>query len=51
MTAYKTTNIPVRGLFAGTDCLQNILAADNPDGVVIDFDRIDDRSNDPRGRP
>jgi hypothetical protein len=43
--AYKTTNIPVRGLFAGNDCLQDVLASDNPDRVVIDFDGIDDRAD------
>jgi hypothetical protein len=31
---YKTTNISVRVLFAGNDRLQNVLAADDPDGLV-----------------
>src|SRR5260370_18782231 len=40
--AYKTTNIPVRVLFACDDSLQNVLIADNPDGLVVDFDGVDD---------
>ena len=40
--AYKTTNIPVRGLFAGNDCLQHVLAANKPDRVVVDLDGVDD---------
>jgi hypothetical protein len=40
--AYKTTNISVRVLLAGYDGLQNVLTANNPDGLVIDFDGIHD---------
>src|ERR1035437_10294123 len=43
--AYKTTNIPVRGLFAGNDSLQHVLAANNPDGLVVDLDGVDDRAD------
>jgi hypothetical protein len=39
----KTTTISVRSLFAGNGCLQDVLAAGNPDGVVIDLDGSDDR--------
>ena len=41
--AYKTTNISVLGLFAGDGGLEDILAADDPDGLIIDFDEVDDR--------
>ncbi|MEW6152180.1 MAG: hypothetical protein AB1745_29725 [Pseudomonadota bacterium] len=41
--AYKTTNISVLGLFACNGGLEDILAADDPDGLVVDLDRIDDR--------
>ena len=41
--AYKTTNISVLGLFAGNGRLEDILAADDPDRLVVDLDRIDDR--------
>ena len=40
--AYKTTNISVRGLFAGNYGLQYVLVANNPDRVVVDFDGVDD---------
>jgi hypothetical protein len=32
--AYKTTNISVLGLFAGDGGLEDILAADDPDGLI-----------------
>jgi hypothetical protein len=35
--AYKTTNILVRGLFPSNGCLQSVLAANNPNGLVIDL--------------
>jgi hypothetical protein len=41
-SAYKTTNISVFDLFAGNGGLQHIFAADDPDDLVIDFDRVDD---------
>ncbi|WP_233023619.1 MULTISPECIES: hypothetical protein [Hyphomicrobiales] len=41
--AYKTTNISVLGLFARDGRLEDILAADDPDRLVVDLDRIDDR--------
>lgn len=37
----KATNISVLGLFAGNGSLEDVLAADNPNGLVIDLDRID----------
>jgi hypothetical protein len=40
----KTTNISVLGLFAG-DGLEHILATDDPDGPIIDFESVDDRMN------
>jgi hypothetical protein len=40
--AYKTTNISVRVLFAGNDRLQDVFVANNPDGLVVDLDGIDD---------
>jgi hypothetical protein len=40
--AYKTTNISVRVLFAGNDRLQNVFVANDPDGLVVDLDGIDD---------
>jgi hypothetical protein len=43
--AYKTTNISVLGLFIGDGGLQDVLAADGPDGPVINLDRIDDRTD------
>ena len=42
--AYKTTNIPVRGLFTGNHGLQHIPAANNPDGPIVDLDGVDDRA-------
>jgi hypothetical protein len=43
--AYKTTNISVRDLFACNDGLQDILADDDSDGLVVDFDRVDDQAD------
>src|ERR1035437_6447605 len=43
--AYKTTNIPVRDLFSGNHRLQYVLAANNPYGVVVDLDGVDDRAD------
>ena len=43
--AYKTTNISVLDLFARDGGLQDISAADDPDGLIIDFDRVDDRAD------
>ena len=43
--AYKTTNISVLDLFARDGGLQDISAADDPDGLIIDFDRVDDRTD------
>ncbi|MDU1491304.1 MULTISPECIES: hypothetical protein [Bradyrhizobium] len=43
--AYKTTNISVLGLFAGDGGLQDVLAADDPDGTVVNLDRIEDRTD------
>jgi hypothetical protein len=43
--AYKTANISVLDLFARDGGLQDILAAYNTDGFIIDFDRIDDRAD------
>jgi hypothetical protein len=40
--AYKTTNISVLGLFTGDGGLQEVPAADDPDGPVVDLDRVDD---------
>jgi hypothetical protein len=40
--AYKTTNISVRVLFAGNDRLQDVFVANDPDGLVVDLDCIDD---------
>ncbi|MEW6395664.1 MAG: hypothetical protein AB1582_14100 [Pseudomonadota bacterium] len=41
--AYKTTNIPVLDLFARNGGLKDILAAQDPDGLVVDLDSVDDR--------
>jgi hypothetical protein len=41
--AYKTTNISVLDLFARNGGLEDILAAEDPDGLVVDLDRLDDR--------
>jgi hypothetical protein len=38
-------NISVRGLFACKDGLQGILTADDPDGLVVDFDGVDYRAD------
>lgn len=35
--AYKAAEILVRGLFSGNDGLQNVLAADDPDRLIVDF--------------
>jgi hypothetical protein len=43
--AYKTTNISVLDLFAGDGGLQDVPAANDPDGLVVDFDRVDDRAD------
>jgi hypothetical protein len=43
--SYKTTNIFVRVLFAGNDGLEDISAADDPNGLFIDLDRVNDRTN------
>ncbi|WP_024336901.1 hypothetical protein [Bradyrhizobium japonicum] len=43
--AYKTTNISVLGLFAGNGSLENVLAANNPDRPIVDFDRVNDRAD------
>lgn len=40
--AYKTTNIAVLGLFSGNGGLEDVLAANDPDGLVVDLDRVDD---------
>src|SRR5439155_22887289 len=42
--AYKTTNISVLDLFAGTGGLQYVLAADDP-GPIVHLDCIDDRTD------
>ena len=42
--AYKTTNIPVRGLFTGNHGLQHIPAANNPGGPIVDLDGVEDRA-------
>jgi hypothetical protein len=34
-----------RGLFACNDGLQDILTADDPDGVIVEFDRVDYRAD------
>jgi hypothetical protein len=38
----QTTNSSVRVLFTGNDSLQDVLASDNTDRLVIDLDGIDD---------
>lgn len=43
--ARKTTNISVRVLLSSNDGLQDVLVANNPDGLVIDFDGVDDRAD------
>ena len=43
--AYKTPNIAVRGLSACDCCLQQILAADDPNGPIVYLHRIDDRGD------
>jgi hypothetical protein len=43
----KTANISVLDLFAGNGGLQDVLAADDPDGLVVDIDGVDER-RDPR---
>jgi hypothetical protein len=43
--AYKTTNISVLDLSTCSGGLQDILAANNPDGFIVDFDGIEDRSD------
>jgi hypothetical protein len=41
----KTTNISVLDLSTCSGGLQDILAANNPDGVIVDFNGIEDRSD------
>src|SRR5579859_6430274 len=43
--AYKTTNISVLDLFAGNGGLEDVLAADDPNGVVVHLNRVDDRAD------
>ena len=38
--AYKTTNISFRDPFSGNDGLEYVFAADNPDGFVVDLNRV-----------
>jgi len=43
--AYKTSNISVRGLFVSNDGLQDVLTTNDPDGLVVDFYRVDYRAD------
>lgn len=43
--AYKTANISALDLFVSDSVLEDILAANDPDDVVVNLDRIDDRAD------
>jgi len=43
--AYKTTNISVLDPFACDGSLQDVLTADDPYGMVVNLDGIDDRTD------